>query len=75
MSDWQPIGTAPKDGTVVLLSTGHDMAVCRLIESFDGSRRWVVAELGVRNGRTEMIGLDTSATHWMPLPAPPEDTA
>ena len=69
---WQPIETAPKDGTPILLSVwemGPDMS----------SAAW-------RNGFWDMRHLDDgdfdeweclerefgSPTHWMPLLAPPE---
>jgi hypothetical protein len=59
---WQPIETAPKDGTRILLftkmygpSTGH-------WDAFNGS--WVLHS--VLNSEAEI-------THWQPLPTPPTE--
>lgn len=60
---WQPIETAPKD-VKLLIYTGHCVLFGTL--AYFGPRvghRWKVF------GRfTKMI-----PTHWMPLPAPPQD--
>jgi hypothetical protein len=64
MSEWQPIETAPKDGTAILVF--HNRMV---IEAWYSGRwgRFVQSETGGHNG--------IAPTHWMPLPAPPkEDT-
>ena len=55
---WQPIETAPTDGTDVLVT------------STDGA--WVL--IGYCRGGSWMYGeeRDISPTHWMPLPEPPE---
>ena len=66
---WQPIETAPKDGTRVLAVTNEYDGV--LIVS------WRKAWFGNKVG--EMAWFDDedydtyiNITHWMPLPAPPE---
>lgn len=60
MSNWQPIDTAPKDGTLVLVYYREGgMAVRRFRKS----------------GRCVDV-LNNNAgqpTHWMPLPPPPQD--
>jgi hypothetical protein len=64
---WQPIETAPKDGTAVLgyvpgrqgFFSRQDVAVVAWIET-----RWQ----SVNSGHW----LTSDVTHWMPLPAPPE---
>ncbi|WP_424441089.1 DUF551 domain-containing protein [Parvibaculum sp.] len=60
--EWQPIETAPKDGTKILLTGPHDangryMEVC-----------------GYWKDRFPVTWMDGHGepTHWMPLPAPPE---
>lgn len=78
---WQPIETAPKDGTAILLTNGKDVA----------EGHWFFEEGGTTEhrdldgryiGQTESDGYDgwmdwdggmqPDPTHWMPLPAPPE---
>lgn len=59
---WQPIETAPKDGTPVLL--------------FDCGAYWLV-EWNKRTGRWEgldssFVASPEPGAHWMPLPAAPE---
>ena len=60
MNDWQPIATAPKDGTLVLVYYREGgMAVRRILSS--GA---CVDVLRNRSGYP---------THWMPLPDPPQE--
>jgi len=57
---WQPIETAPKDGTRVLLWLS--IGICATYDSFDG--QW--------EDDGQSLNTDFAApTHWMPLPAPP----
>lgn len=64
---WQPIATAPKDGTAVWLTNEADGEVC-------GSE-WVLCDIGV-NGRYAWSFTDAKwrPTHWMlreiPKPKP-----
>lgn len=65
---WQPIETAPKDGTEVLI---YDAAWCGGPPRREVSRwTWTI------NRKGERIGGDWSGvsapTHWMPLPSPPD---
>ena len=59
---WQPIETAPKDGTVVLLGRA---------DYYPKSGYWVEHEF------QDWWGWDRDRacppTHWMPLPEPPQD--
>lgn len=74
--DWQDISTAPKDGTVILLSKGdevHPGAWCPS-EVGDDLYPWLFwhrlnASQVKPNGWQER-----APTHWMPLPAPPLPT-
>jgi len=66
MADWQPIETAPKDGTPVLLGREFDTHVA-LAEWDDEAMppfQWRVPD-------TEIAYHAKGYTHWMPLPAPP----
>ena len=75
--EWQPIETAPKDGTLVLIyntlnngtitSIDGKIAVARYSHQHDGLEEslW---EYGTYYSGAYLI----SATHWMPLPQPPE---
>jgi hypothetical protein len=61
-SSWQPIGTAPKDGTAILtfqsnLMTGGKMRVA-VWRDDTVPKGWSASE--------------ESPTHWMPLPIPPD---
>jgi hypothetical protein len=63
MTHWQPIDTAPLDGTKMLLWDGFDITVgahygAEFIEEFT----------------VEALCYE-KPTHWMPLPNPPEETA
>jgi hypothetical protein len=66
--EWQPIETAPKDGTEVLLNSRTSPYV--------GSwrRGWVGEPQDNEVGwRASCCGRWTGPTCWMPLPAPPVD--
>jgi hypothetical protein len=65
---WQPIETAPKDGTVILAYAKHAQVMngefhCAEV-SFD--RIWLAV--------SPLHSWPAKCTHWMPLPAPPEAT-
>ena len=61
---WQPIGTAPKDGTNVLAYEDGAVTVLYWDEDRDS---WFYPYKG---GKTRWPDI----THWMPLPPPPTDT-
>jgi hypothetical protein len=68
---WQPIKTAPKDGTYVLIyipRSGEIMMACYLprVEPIKDVTRWWTAERD--------LPLELAPSHWMPLPDPPEDS-
>lgn len=62
---WQPIETAPKDGTRVLLGGTFYGDAWEMMTGFyqDG--------IGLK---TDGAAGDWIVTHWMPLPAPPTPT-
>lgn len=79
---WQPIETAPRDGTWVMLAGG----ACDEDEGGSDGRPVVAQWTNYLNGRTApnygrwqfawydggYYGAYNEPTHWMPLPAPPE---
>lgn len=69
MSEWQPIETAPKDGTPVDLWCGEyqERLVNYSREDRGGGNVFYVPN---ESGRCVV----RSATHWMPLPPPPDGT-
>jgi hypothetical protein len=64
---WQPIETAPKDGTEVLVTYSKQGFVMQLVRFNRTFNYWE------SKGEVE-LGLENNATHWMPLPTPPEQT-
>jgi len=66
-SKWQPIETAPKDGTAVDL----------WVKSGDGKMRWRIPDCWWHTGSNLWRALSvaihpSNVTHWMPPPDPPE---
>lgn len=65
-STWQPIESAPKDGTDILITTeGYGMLV--RIGFYDAARDGVWS---IWPGRDRM-----NPTHWQPLPSPPNPSS
>lgn len=70
MSDWQPIETAPKDGTRFL---GYG-TIGFETEPLIGTVQWDGSDfVGSPNEATEYSQEKCNLTHWMPLPPPPQD--
>lgn len=74
LMEWQPIETAPKDGTPILGYFGRtagdeppDMEVVRFDEAQPFGGEWMTTMAS-----PEMVD---EPTHWMPLPSPPSSTA
>jgi hypothetical protein len=63
MSDWRPIGTAPKDGTKILLWDARYDGVC--------SGYWHPEFNGWRASGTEEMMHWCDMTHWRPQPPGP----
>jgi hypothetical protein len=64
MNEWQPIETAPKDGTAILCWDGHNRVICRRDNG----------HFNVIHDSEDYHWSEYSPTHWQPLPAPPETT-
>lgn len=60
---WQPIETAPVDGTYVLVADGQTVGEAKFHE---GEGWWWAG-----NHPTDSWGSAIYPTHWMPLPSPP----
>jgi hypothetical protein len=75
MASWEPIETAPKDGTGVLLwcdfgDTGTEMVAARWIDN--PAPAGPFGKFAWRDYQDGAVA-EQIATHWMPLPEPPED--
>ena len=71
MSEWQPIETAPKDGSSIIVCDSKIGFVCEACwwDSWYSNKNntgWMIANCD------EEYGHYIDATHWMPLPAPPK---
>ena len=66
--EWQPIETAPKDGTDILVMTGETMHVVRWINIHGDFDHWAVDDN--KHGPFTLRG--KAPTHWMQLPEPPK---
>lgn len=62
-AQWQPIESAPKDGTIVLLCA--DVPWLIRMGYFEPDDRWY----SIPQGSME----NDQPTHWMPLPSPPQE--
>ena len=73
-AQWQPIETAPKDGTAVLLWLGAPWSEVRQMWWYDPWDVWLAAGEDEPDAGDERFGCGSAIpTHWMPLPAPPSD--
>lgn len=64
MNSWQPIKTAPRDGTRIIAWCGDYADVCFIPYAY-GEDRWMT------DSRISFGGWE-EPTHWMPLPDKPE---
>jgi len=60
-NEWQPIDTAPKDGTEILAYCSYDIDSYYILAHFK-DELWVADN-----------DLSYSPDHWMPLPEPPNE--
>jgi hypothetical protein len=61
---WMPIGSAPTDGTHVLVTNGKETSVVHWF----GNEGWQLS-VNQRGEYSEWVW--SRPTHWMPLPKPP----
>ena len=71
MSEWQPIETAPRDGTVILALRFYPVAI-----RWTGHHEWQWEAIHLGGAfpllRNAYVVNDVHLTHWMPLPEPPK---
>ena len=66
VAEWQPIETAPKDGSVIVVGYGRQGNFpVKVVYWKELHKIWM------HYGEWEP-GLENNATHWMPLPTPPK---
>src|SRR6266403_4351420 len=65
MGDWQPISTAPKDGTRILLYGRSGIGLGNWGRNIAGNECWL-RDIG-------WFQVGQLPTHWFPLPDPPSD--
>ena len=77
---WEPIETAPKDGTaIVVASNGWIRAVVRWMDIDSADSEWGTVEhtpdwqWAIEDGKNDRMYYRgwNQLTHWMPLPPPP----
>ena len=69
---WQPMATAPKDGTHILVwfpQSGVWEVFMHRFDQDDTEGWWCVSDN--KNEPMPLRGWVIQPTHWMPLPAPP----
>ena len=65
MNEWQPIETAPKDGTEIILSYSDGLIIGFWHDALEDWVSWVWSD-----NCTQMI---FKVNYWMPLPEPPKE--
>lgn len=74
---WQPIETAPRDDTTVMLWNGHDMEMGwwypykEFPTSSEPLNKWVTGDAMPGSGYDCGMNVFHGATHWHPLPSRP----
>jgi hypothetical protein len=67
MSEWKPIETAPKDGTLIDVCNPHGDRTTDVRWEDGHWRHWWIGDFDGMEWRK----LSIQPTHWMPRPAPP----
>lgn len=73
MSEWQPIETAPKDGTRILIFDNGCISIANWHEQIDNYNHapfdgWLI----FYPDDAFYTQVSENPTHWMPLPEPPK---
>ena len=81
MSEWQPIETAPRDGSLIWLGSPEAMRLGFWTQGKEfenhgttggGWRDMSAAEKNITGETSLRTGLHFAPTHWMPTPKPPK---
>lgn len=72
MSEWQPIETAPRDGSPVLIIDATAKTPQAYFGHWHGEWRLGSVENWYDEDAGYCLGFLPGATHWMPLPEPPK---
>lgn len=67
MSQWQPVESAPKDGTLILAFLPESALMKIVFARWDDEFACWYDDKG-----ESAFPIDVEVTHWMPLPEPPE---
>jgi len=71
-SEWQPIKTAPMNGTEILIADRERVVKAEWAEISRGTWAWIVGYLQDFDGSPKTpLYIEIEPTHWMPLPEPP----
>lgn len=64
--EWQPMATAPRDGSVILLANGREVTA----GLYGGNAKypWVVLDNGNPDGTNGWQDGECGPDHWMPMP-------
>lgn len=68
---WQPIATAPRDGTLILLGARNGVWVGKYVPVYQSGYRPANPWSSMLMNHDHMAERYTQPTHWQPLPAPP----
>jgi len=83
--DWQPIETAPKDGTRIIICSNGMVFEGKVWKFYETEKNWIGEVIWWDSGWymdqvegwmvancDEEYGVLLEASHWMPLPPPPQ---
>lgn len=74
MSNWQPIKTAPRDGTIILVYLPWPHKSYRVRQaSYGGQNSNKPNQWYIYFNRSDARYIDIEPTHWMPFPNPPTE--
>ena len=74
LQQWQPIETAPKDDTMLLLwSMGIHLGSWRVDDGYSGDEEPSWFDNSYDSFTTGYSASPLNPTHWMPLPEPPKE--